>query len=68
MSKAIEILKVIREALEKHPEFGELTTTLYDPYKLDNKPSIGILEKTDKGDVLRFNICVDDNKFGSAFV
>lgn len=67
MSKAIEIIKVIREVLEKHPEFGQLTPTLYDPDKLDNKPSIGIMEETDKGLALRFNVCVDDNKFSSAF-
>ena len=67
MSKATEILEVIKEALEKHPEFGQLTPTLYDPDKLDNKPSIGIMEETDKGTALRFYVCVDDRAYGSKF-
>lgn len=67
MSKATEILEVIKEGLNKHPEFGEMTPMLYDTDKLDNKPSIGILEEDDKGCRLRFTITVDDKAFGSAF-
>jgi hypothetical protein len=60
MNKAVEILKVIRESLEKHPELGELTPTLYDPDKLFNKPYIGIMERTDENLKLRFNVSVED--------
>lgn len=62
MTKAKEILDIIREAIEKHPEFGYTTPTLYDPDKLDYKVSVGILEKTEEGERLRFSICVDDIK------
>ena len=63
MSKAKEILDIIREAIEKHPEFGYTTPTLYDPEKLDFKVSVGLIEKTEEGDRLRFNISVDDNMY-----
>lgn len=67
MSKATEILAIIRKTIEEHPELGETTPTMYDPDKLDNNVSIGLMEETDKGTRLRFIITVDDGAFGSAF-
>jgi hypothetical protein len=49
MTPAEELLKIIKEAVEKHPEIGQLTPTLYDPTKLQNKPGVGILVETPEG-------------------
>ena len=65
MSKAKEILDVIRKVLEEHPEFGKTTQTLYDPNKLQYKPSIGLMVESEGGLRLKFNVSVDDLSFGT---
>jgi hypothetical protein len=60
MSKATEILGVIKETLENHPEFGELTQIMYDTEKLDKKPTIGIIETVDGKTGLSLVVSVED--------
>jgi hypothetical protein len=59
-SKALEILEVIKEALEKHPEFGELTPIMYDPHKLHKKPCIGLMETVGNKTGLSLMVSVED--------
>ena len=63
MTKAQEILNIIREAIESHPELGTTTATLYDPDKLQNKVSIGIMEEVEGGVRKRFQVTVDDHAY-----
>jgi hypothetical protein len=58
--RAREIVEVIQEALEKHPEFGEMTPIMYDTYKLQNKPIIGLIETVDGKTGLSIQISVED--------
>lgn len=60
MNRVTEILDVIREALEKHPEFGQLTPTLMDPEKMETKLSIGIVETVDGKTGLSLTVSVED--------
>jgi hypothetical protein len=61
MSEAEKILKIIKEAIDEHPEIGQLTPTLYDPDKLQQKPGVGILVETPEGWRKRFQINVIDH-------
>ena len=59
-----DILSIIKEALEeKLGKDFQLTATMYDPVKLQYKPTLGIIENLgDDKWIRRFNITINDNK------
>lgn len=62
MSKAEEIAQFIQDALGD--KFGQVTCKLYDPNKLQQKVTVGILEDVGEGKSLkRFTITIDDHLF-----
>ncbi len=58
MNKSEEIVKVIKEALDKHPELGETTPTMLDPFNY--QPTIGLMVNTDEGARLAYTINILD--------
>jgi hypothetical protein len=58
--EATEILKLIRDTLDQHPDIGATTQILYCPDKMQYKVSFGILEKIGEGSYKRFTVTVDD--------
>jgi hypothetical protein len=62
MSKAEEIAQLIQDALGD--KFGTVTPKLYDPNKMQQKVTVGILENIGDGKSLkRFSITIDDHFF-----
>ena len=60
MSEIKDIVKIIRESMEKHPEIGELTPNIIDPDNIDGTLGVGIIVKTEEGYRKRFKIMVED--------
>jgi len=54
MDKTQEIAKVIREALEKRQDLGELTPLMLDPNNL--QPTLGLMVETDEGTRLEYTV------------
>ena len=60
--EAEELIKIIKEKLDKELIDFEITPLMYDPIKMQYKVSLGIMEKCLPGLVKRFTITVDDHK------
>ena len=59
---AIDVLKVIKEALEEKFGSGFISPTMYHPDNLEKEVSVSFMEKVGLGVYKRFIITVKDNK------
>lgn len=61
MSEIKNIVKILRESIEKHPEIGELTDNIIIPDSEDDTLGFAIITKTDNVHWKRYRIMVEDN-------
>lgn len=59
--EAKDLLILIKNNLESNPEIELISPIMYDPIKMEQKISLAIIEKNDKGSYKRFTITIDDH-------
>jgi hypothetical protein len=58
--EATDLIKIIRETLDKNSEIEMTSPLMYDEEKMQHKVSIAVMERNDIGVYKRFIITVDD--------
>jgi len=56
--RATKIAQIVQEALSKHPEIGEATPVMYNPFTME--PTVGIMVDTDNGQRLGLRVNIED--------
>ena len=57
---AEDMLKLIRNNLDEHPDIEMTSAIMYDPTKMGRKASFAIMEKTDNGIIKSYTVTIDD--------